>query len=136
MKQKSKKISMTKQKGIVYNPHMPNDEVAYKIPTYPVKLTEMHTVGKRIKYYREKLGLEQKDIARQLGFTPTSSRQEIPSWVTMLASPYPASLGHLIFHPLRSAEGTLGLICCWQIPSRAQFLSGGNPHKSSLSLRV
>lgn len=71
----------------------------------------------------------------QLGFTPTSSRQEIPSWVTMLASPYPASLGHLIFHPLRSAEGTLGLICWWQIPSRAQFLSGGNPHKISLSLR-
>lgn len=72
MKQKSKKISMTQRKGIIYNPHLPKDEITYKIPTYPVKLTEMHTVGKRIKYYREKLGLEQKDIARQLGFTPNA----------------------------------------------------------------
>lgn len=43
----------------------------------------------------------------QRGLTPTSSRQEIPSWVTVLASPCPASLGHLIFHQLRLAEGTL-----------------------------
>lgn len=72
MKQKGKKISMTQRKGIVYNPHLPKDEITYKIPTYPVKLTEMHTIGKRIKYYRKKLGLEQKDIARQLGFTPNA----------------------------------------------------------------
>lgn len=72
MKQKNKKISMTQRKSTVYNPHLPKDEVIYKIPTYPVKLKEIHTVGKRIKYYREKLGLEQKDIARQLGFTPNA----------------------------------------------------------------
>lgn len=44
----------------------------------------------------------------QLGFTPTSSRQEIPSWVTVLASPCPASLGHLIFHPIQVGQGDTG----------------------------
>jgi hypothetical protein len=43
----------------------------------------------------------------QLRLAPTSSRQEILSWVTVLVSPCPASTSHLIFHSLRSAEGTL-----------------------------
>ena len=36
----------------------------------PMKLNDIHNIGKRLKHYREKMGLEQKDIAGQIGFTP------------------------------------------------------------------
>lgn len=73
MKQDSKKSRTPKRKGIEYNPQLQKTGcIPVNPPKEPVRLKDMHTVGKRIKYYRESLGLEQKDIARQLGFTPNA----------------------------------------------------------------
>ncbi|WP_295088295.1 XRE family transcriptional regulator [Ruminococcus sp.] len=38
----------------------------------PVHMKDAHAVGKRIKYYRERLGLEQKAVAREVGITPNA----------------------------------------------------------------
>ena len=38
----------------------------------PVQLKDAHAVGKRIKDYRERLGLEQKVVAREVGITPNA----------------------------------------------------------------
>ena len=38
----------------------------------PVHLKDAHAVGKRIKYCRERLGLEQKAVAREVGITPNA----------------------------------------------------------------
>ena len=40
--------------------------------TNPVHLKDAHAVGKRIKYYRERLGLEQKAVASEVGITPNA----------------------------------------------------------------
>lgn len=37
--------------------------------SHPVKIKDAHAVGKRIKYYRERQGLDQKDVAKELGIT-------------------------------------------------------------------
>lgn len=41
-------------------------------PAEPVMLKEIHAVGRRIRYFRERRGMEQKDIARQIGITPNA----------------------------------------------------------------
>ena len=71
MKQQDKKIRMTVRKSVGYNPQLPKKEPTAAAPE-PMKLNDIHTIGKRIKYFREKAGLEQKDIARQIGFTPNA----------------------------------------------------------------
>ena len=38
----------------------------------PVLLRDIHAVGRRIRFYRERSGLEQKDIARRIGITPNA----------------------------------------------------------------
>lgn len=38
----------------------------------PIKLKDAHAVGKRIKYYRERQGMEQKDVASEIGITPNA----------------------------------------------------------------
>ena len=38
----------------------------------PIELKDIHAVGKRIKFYRERKGLDQKDIAAQIGITPNA----------------------------------------------------------------
>ena len=59
MKQEDKKpnISKSSKKSSIIN---------------PVHLKDAHAVGKRIKYYRERLGLEQKAVAREVGITPNA----------------------------------------------------------------
>lgn len=39
-------------------------------PAAPVPVSEIHAVGRRIRYYRIRAGLEQKDIALRFGITP------------------------------------------------------------------
>jgi len=63
MKQQNKKPNITVSKG--GKPEMP----AKSNISNPVKLKDAHAVGKRIKYYRERQGLEQKDVAREVGIT-------------------------------------------------------------------
>ena len=74
MKQQDKKNPTVGHRGVVYNPKLPrqNSPQTGSTAADPIKIKDMHSVGKRIKYYREHLGLEQKDIARQLGFTPNA----------------------------------------------------------------
>ena len=59
MKQEDKKpnISKSSKKSSIIN---------------PVHLKDAHAVGKRIKYYRERMGLEQKAVAREVGITPNA----------------------------------------------------------------
>lgn len=63
MKQQNKKPNITVSKG--GKSEMP----AKSNISNPVKLKDAHAVGKRIKYYRERQGLEQKDVAREVGIT-------------------------------------------------------------------
>lgn len=71
MKQQDKKPQNAVSKEVGYNPHLPKTSDATPSPM-PMKLKDMHTLGKRLKFYREKAGLEQKEIARQIGFTPNA----------------------------------------------------------------
>ncbi|HOO07565.1 MAG TPA: XRE family transcriptional regulator [Ruminococcus sp.] len=63
MKKQDKKPMITVSKG-----GKPEPPVKSNISN-PVKLKDAHAVGKRIKYYRERQGLEQKDVAREVGIT-------------------------------------------------------------------
>lgn len=71
MKQQDKKVKMTARKRVGYDPKLPKAPTAIT-SSKPMKLKDIHTIGKRLKYYREQAGLEQKDIAREIGFTPNA----------------------------------------------------------------
>ena len=72
MKKQDKKPMITVSKG-----GKPEPPVKSNISN-PVKLKDAHAVGKRIKYYRERQGLEQKDVAREVGITANT----VSNWET------------------------------------------------------
>ena len=79
MKQKEKKPEITVIKG-----GAPAQKSSGKQNiSNPVKLKDAHAVGKRIKYYRERQGLEQKDVALAVGITSNA----VSNWENGRARP-------------------------------------------------
>ena len=79
MKQKDKKPEITVIKG-----GAPAQKSSGKQNiSNPVKLKDAHAVGKRIKYYRERQGLEQKDVALAVGITSNA----VSNWENGRARP-------------------------------------------------
>ena len=79
MKREEKKLD----RGTVYDPKLPEKAVTPNVDTQPLKIKDMHTIGKRLKYYREKAGLEQKQVAKYIGFTPNA----ISNWENSRSRP-------------------------------------------------
>ena len=75
MKKQDKQPKITVSKG---GASVPKPNI-----THPVKLKDAHAVGKRIKYYRERQGLDQRDVAQAVGI----SSNAVSNWENGRARP-------------------------------------------------